>query len=313
MNAPLQPPKPRVVQGAAPAAEPVAAVPRQPRTVAGMPAAAAPVAAVAAQAPPMPRRVPGVARRTLAVTAAELGRLFPEQPEAVLQPAAAVLAAVSPDGFGWRQVQALGAAAQERFGRASDRLLAVSRDEAQRAALQHVGRLVELLGEMLPAYGASAGLWSRRPRQQDLQRGMREVDQLRKTLRDLLPRLDGLCADLDRAQAELDQARLELAGAALACEYLSRPELNLPRDGADRLPERGLELSRAAVAALQSLQLLAAQHQSLDSLRRQIRETVLTALPAWLATWSAAPAEPNETERFNLHQALVRLIDTFKS
>lgn len=261
----------------------------------------------------MPRRVPGVARTHLVVTAAEFGRMFPEQPPAVLQSAAALLSAVSPQDFGWRQVQAIGAPAQALFGRASDQLLAVSRNEAQRAALQHVGRLVELLNAMLPAYGAAPGLWSRRPRQQELDRTFREVDQLRKTLRDLLPTLDGLFAELDRSETDMDQARQELAGAALACEYLLRADPPMPRDALDVLPDRGLELARASATALQTLPLLTAQQQGLSTLRQQIRESVLTAVPAWLATWSAAPADPNETERFKLHQALARLLETFRN
>lgn len=261
----------------------------------------------------MPRRVPGVARAYLAVSAAELGRRFPEQPAAVLQSAARVLSTVSPQDFGWRQVQAIGAPSQALFGRASDQLLAVSRNEAQRTALQHVGRLVELLNCMLPAYGGGTGLWSRKPRQHDLDRTFREVDQLRKTLRDLLPTLDLLFADLDRCETDMDQARQDLAGAALACEYLTRAHPPMPRDALDVLPDRGLELSRASAAALQTLPLLTTQRLGLATLRQQIRESVLTAVPAWLATWSTAPAEPNETERFSLHQALTRLLETLKN
>lgn len=312
MNAPVPPHKPRVVQPQAVTPVPATAM-RQPRVVTGATAAAAAAIPPAPPSPAMPRRVPGVARVHLAVSVADLGLMFPEQSPAVLQAAVRVLATVSPKDFGWRQVQAIGAPAQALFGRASDQLLAVSRNEAQRAALQHVGRLVELLNGMLPAYGGGTGLWSRKPRQQDLDRTLREVDQLRKTLRDLLPTLDALFSELDRSETDLDQARQDLAGAAVACQYLTRADPPMPRDALDVLPDRGLELSRASAAALHTLPLLNAQQQGLATLRQQIRESVLTAVPAWLATWSTAPAEPNETERFSLHQALTRLLETLKN
>lgn len=263
--------------------------------------------------PAQPRMVPGIARRTLAVTASDLAALYPEHTLSSLHAAALELSAVSLHDFGWRQVQAIGAAAHGTFGQLADRLLAVSRDDAQRTALQHVGRLVELLNGMLPTYASAGGLWSRRMGPTAIARCMREVDQLRANLRELLPHLDTLFGELDRAEQSLRKAHDELVGAALACEYLDRPESNLPTDTGGQLPDRALELSRASAAALQTRQLLHSQQRTLSVLRQQIRETVMTAVPAWMANWSAAPAEPNETERFSLHQSLSRLIESLKS
>jgi len=250
--------------------------------------------------------MPGIVRQALAVPAAELAKLYPQEPSDVLQAASRALAGVVAVETGWRQVQALGLPAQERFAALADRSLALARHAALRGAQQYLGRLMQLLADCQPAFGPAQGFWGRRPGRAQLPTVLREIDQVRGHLRDLLPQLDALAADHDAAAEELTAVVCQLRGTALACEYLMRPGTTVP--AADRLGERALALTQAAALALGQQQLAASHRTVLDEQRGRIRDTVLTLVPAWQIQLAALPAEPNETERFSARDALETLL-----
>ncbi|MEJ8856673.1 hypothetical protein WKW79_19010 [Variovorax robiniae] len=321
------PPSAAPVPAPAGVAEPARRAPRamasspvQPMPTQGMasaaPATPVPATAAAAAVPvPTPRPMAGEVRMGLQARPEDLAARFPALNSSQLTLASTMLGSVVAGTFNWSQAQDFGVELQKQYGAIVERLLEVASSNVMRTAPQYLARLLSLLEQCAQDYAPPStivGRWLRKdkPRALDLHRN--EIDELKKKLSRACDELEQPIAAVITIRGDLAGLAEQLVAASMACEWLMERDW-VAEEVRLVLADRALMLTRTAgLVQEQQLQSLASAG-NMDALRDRIQEGVLIALPSWLSTMAAVPADSNETQRFVARDDLRQIIDRIKN
>jgi hypothetical protein len=250
--------------------------------------------------------LPGVQRKPVAVTLAELARRFPQAEASALQRVQGVLAGVhvqSLDASGWLR---FGMPEQEELAALIRQRLQVAQEATTRSVPQHLRRLQELLSDVLEALD---GGFFRRPAAAVWAGHEAEVVQLES----LLGASQAALSDQLQALGQLKQPVLACAqrldASALAAEYL------LDQVG----PDTG-SLLLARLTSLTGSQAMLQEHRlhleqdagRLQELMTWVQDGVLLKLPAVHAQLARLASRPSETQRFLAAEKLTDILQTLK-
>jgi hypothetical protein len=277
-----------------------------------------------------PTAIPGVERRRIAVTVADIARLSPGVAPAVAATAVRLVEGFVVEGARDRTITLWGHGAQQEYADLVARTLDLARADELGRVRAYVTRMIDLLGAIdLPVIcgiGRPAGVFDR--------------------LFGGTGRIDTLCA-LEDARAELDQLvrltaaaldpllrlrdrlseqarRIEATGgdieaAALAAGFLA-DHLSITQPAlSQRFLERAMSLTRSVAQLRGDDPLRAAQAEQPLHLIAAIQEAVLVAMPAWLSTIAALTAtasgarSPNPTEAGELQHRLQTILQQLKT
>ena len=277
-----------------------------------------------------PTAIPGVERKRIAVTAADLERLSPGLSHPVAAKAIRLVEGFV-EGQSDRQVTLWGHDAQRNYADIVSRTLALSQAEVLSRARGYVRRVIDLLGaidlEAICGVRHPSGVFGRLfGGAGDRIDSPREFEAARVEL-DQLIALTGAAIEplLELKEALEDQARLiravttEIEAAALAAAFLSEHLTPDQPALSRRFLERSMSLTQTVLQIRGSASLHDSQGEQPLSLISAIQDVVMVAMPGWLGTMAAlttassARRQPNPTEVGEHQQQLRTILQQLKA
>lgn len=278
--------------------------------------------------PVKPTAIPGVQRRRLEVTVAELAKVAPLAGKDVLRRAVAILQEVVADAATERSAILWGHALQEEYGRSVSRMLELSHDPAMVKAAGYVNRMSSILAAIdLKAIAEAApgvGQYLKRLNQridtpEELDDARFELDQLVGLMASTMEPLLTVKDAIERQVAETEKLAVEIEAMAIAAEYLAnRPSPRKP-DLARIYTDRGISLTQTLAQIRETAALRGAQAVQPLSLISAVQDIALVTVPGWLSSLSAMTAmlrnqrRPTPTEASELDHRLRHILQQLKS
>ncbi|MET3897179.1 hypothetical protein ABIB57_001116 [Devosia sp. UYZn731] len=276
----------------------------------------------------VPTAIPGVQRRRLQVTGAELTRIAPLASKEVVRRALTCLQELVADSVTERSAILWGHALQEEYGRSVSHMLELSNDATMVKAAGYVNRMSSILGSIdLKAIADSTpgvGHYLKRLNQridtpQELESARLELDQLVGLMAATMDPLLSLKAEIERQIAATDELAKEIEARALAASYLAglpwpkKPEL------ARIFTDRSLGLTHTVAQIHETSALRTAQAGEPLSLIAAVQNIALVTVPGWLSNLSAMTAmlrnqrPPTLTEAGELDHRLRHILQQLRS
>jgi hypothetical protein len=278
-----------------------------------------------------PTAIPGVERKRIAVTAAEIEALSPGVAPETATRAVRLVQGFVIEGAHERDVTLWGHAAQQAYADIVSRTLELAQAEVLGRVRVHLARIVALLeaidveaacGTVRPA-GLIGRLFGAAGARIDTPRALAaarvELDQLVQLTQGALDPLLGLRDALDEQVRGAEAAGREIEAAALAAAFLADHLAERQPMLSRRFLERGMSLTQSAAQIRGGGLLRAGQVEQPLALIAAIQNVVLVTLPAWLggiaALTSASPIgrAPNPTEAGELQHCLRTMLHDLKA
>lgn len=284
--------------------EPVAPVTHYAPTALKASPAPAPVPAPSPLVPVKASALPGVQRKPVEVPLADLARKFPQAGEPCLGRIQAVLAGIHPQtwdatawiGFGLAQQDALATLVKQR--------LKLAQEATARSVAQHLGRLHDLLAEVLSAMD---GGFLKKPAVKVWAEVEREVTQLEGLLRQAGPEMTRVLVNLGEVRAPTLACGDKLEACAYALEYLL-----------DQLPAEVAGLAVGRLTSMTGSQAMLREHllyleqdlTQMQELTALVNDGVLLKLPAVYTQLAGLAAKPSETQRYLAAEKLNEILQS---
>lgn len=276
-----------------------AARPRQSKAQRAEPGRSAPPVAPVSSGVVTPTAIPGVERKRIAVTAADMARLSPGVAPAIAARAIKLVESFVVEGARDRDAVLWGHAAQQEYATLVSQTLELSQDPLLTKVSGYVGRMSGLLGAIdleaicgiTPAAGP-IGQWFRRATDRidtpaELSAARDEIDHLVRLTGAALEPLLALGQAIDQQSRQIDAAGASVEAAALAAaflsEHLQRSQPALSR----RFLDRSMSLTESALQIRGSASLRENQIEQPLQLIAAIQNVALVTLPGWLSSLAA--------------------------
>lgn len=275
-----------------------------------------------------PTAIPGVQRRRLEVTAADLARLSPLAGKDVVRRAVVILQELVADSATERSAILWGHALQEEYGRSVSRMLELSHDPVMVKAAGYVNRMSSILAAIDLKAVADAtpgvGQYLKRLNQRidtpdELDDARFELDQLVGLMANTMDPLLTLKDAIERQIAETERLAIEIEAMALAADYLAgRPSPKKP-ELARIYTDRVISLTHTLAQIRETTALRGAQAAQPLSLIAAVQDIALVTVPGWLSSLSAMTAmlrtqrRPTATEASELDHRLRHILKQLKA
>lgn len=263
------------------------------------PAGGAPARQVAGSGKLAPTAIPGVQRKRLDVSAADLKRLAPLASAEVVRKALVQLEQFVLQNATERTAILWGHGLQEEYGRTVSRMLDLSRRPELEKAAGYVRRMTEILSsidlEAVRSGGGGLGQYFKRLNDRvdtvaELDAARTELDQLIALMAASLDPLLTLKGKIEQEALATEGLANDIKSAALAADYLS----NLPAlqtSGLTRIfLDRSLGLTRTLAQIRETSTLRSAQAGQPLSIISAIQNVALVTVPGWLSSLAAITA-----------------------
>lgn len=298
-------------------AEPKRAEPAKP--VPSVPAVSAPTA------------IPGIERKRIKVTAADMGRDGAGVAPAIAARAVKLVEGFVVEGAKDRQVILWGHTAQQHYAELVSLTLALSQDQLLEKVRGYVGRMIDLLGSIdleaicgvAPAAGPIDRLFRRANDRIDtpgeLDSARDELDHLVRLTGAALEPLLTLGQSLEQQSRRIDAAGDEVEAAALGAAFLSEHLRTVQPALSQRFLDRSLSLTETALQIRSSASLRGTQIEGPLRLIAAIQNVALVTLPGWLGSLAAltsvssAVRRPTPTEAGELAYRLRTILQQLKT
>jgi hypothetical protein len=250
--------------------------------------------------------LPGVQRKPLEVSMADLVRRFPQVAAATLQRAQGVLAGISLENMTSASWLSFGMPVQNELAGLVKLRLAAAQQTHGRAGAQHLARMQVLLTDVLEAF---EGGFLRKSPEKVWADHRPEVEQLETLLRragdELVQQMQGYAA----MKAPAQSCGETLETTALAAEYL----LDLaPPESGGLLVARVTSMTGSQAVLKEHLLYLEQDITNLQELMTLVQDGVLLKLPAVYTQLAGLAGKPTETQRFLATEKLTDLLHTIK-
>ncbi len=244
-----------------------------------------------------PTQIPGVQRKRLAVTIADLTATNPASSEDALRRSLEILLETNLDEATDRTIVLWGHDLQKRYGQLVSECVTLSESEAITKTNRDIARVLEILEsiDLQKIFGSSDGLvskfLSKRSSKVD---SLDELEKVRVELQQLLDlfnqRLDALLdlrVRLDETSSSISKIGVEVEAAAIAAVYLGEYLGDKHPDkvsSAQRFADRAMSLTQTLIQIKGSNSLLLQQVEQPLVLIKAVQDVALVMLPGFLST-----------------------------
>lgn len=247
-----------------------------------------------------PTVLPGVTRKRISVSPADLTRLFPGATPRTAARAARLVDGFVEEGARDQHVASWGQAAQKRYVDLVSGAQEVSQTDVVGRTHGYIGRIAHLLEAIdieticnagrSPLFGLLSPASERIDTPRKLAAVRTELAHLVHLTRDALASLLDLKASLDEHSRRIDEAGLEIEAAALSALFLSE-HLTTSQPGLSRrFLQREMSLTKTALQIRGGQLVRDGQVEEPLALVATIQDVVLLLLPEWLAALASARA-----------------------
>ena len=267
-------------------------------------------------APRVPSQMNGTVRRAVSIDGDSLARLLPGVPAPRLGEVVDLMGSVVLETLSTVRAAAWGEGVQRAYAEFVHDALVCARAPILEEGVHRLQRLYVIFDEFSSVLNPDVSNFRALLRGQASPRTLVdkhrvELDQLRRHLDDVLPKLEAVQGTHAALAARASRLSVSLQNHALAAQALA--ELVAHSDaGVDRvLVERGMSLVRAGAQLRESELNRATQAARLDILVVTIRDVALGALPAWVEQATYAQS-PTPTERYGLYRGVLDLLTNLR-
>lgn len=279
-------------------------------------------------APMKPTAIPGVQRKRIEVTAADLARLAPLAGKDVLRRAVVILQHLVADSATERSAILWGHALQEEYGRSVSRMLELARDPVMVKAAGYVNRMSSILAaidlEAVAEATPGVGQYLRRLNQRidtpdELDDARFELDQLVGLMAGTMDPLLALKGAIERQAAATEELAKEIEAMALAADYLAGRSSSKKPELARIYTDRAISLTHTLAQIRETTALRGAQVAQPLSLIAAVQDIALVTVPGWLSSLSALTTmmrnqrRPTPTEASELDHRLRHILQQLKA
>lgn len=249
-----------------------------------------------------PTSIPGVERKGVKVSMADLRQLSPQGKPAVLERALRLVETFVAGRAGDRQAVMWGHRLQQDYSDLVSRTLELSQAEVLKRVSGYVNRMVDILGavdiEAVSGVASGPGLLGyylktvnrKIDTLEELDDARRELDQLVRLMGATLEQLLALKEVLERHAAEVERLGDEAEASAIAAEFLSA-HLHQAQPGvSQRFLERSMSLTQTVAQIRGSASFREVQTEQPLRLIAAIQNVALVMVPGWLASIAAVTA-----------------------
>lgn len=277
-----------------------------------------------------PTAIPGVRRKRIEVSAADLRKLAPGVGSDIVNRAVHQLSSLVAEGATDRMAVLWGHTLQADHSALVSEALNLAQDETLVRVTGYVERMVAILNaidlEALSTGAAGAGLSGYLKRLNTKIDTPIEVDAARLELGQLLSLMAAamepllqLKETIGRQSERIEQTGLDIEAAALAAEYLASQYATTRNDLSQRFVERAMSLTQTVAQIRSGAPLRRAQIEQPLNLISAIQNVALVSIPAWLSSLAAltaarsGPNGPTPTEARELSYKLRAILQHLKA
>jgi hypothetical protein len=265
-----------------------------------------------------PSVMPGMIRKGLDVSVAELEKTFPGTSRETLDQTARILKDTIVESLGAVSCSQWGYEVQARYNELVNESLALASVKTVQDGARHNSRLYALLSEVAQAFRDNGphdfAFWKKQVTPQEkFEDAHDELEQLRGLLGNALPVLRAIQTRLEKLSHESLRLATELDASGIAAHYVA-DTLGAGDDRSSHLMDQSVSLTKTIAHIREGILLRQESVQEIDALADRIQESVLTTLPAWIEKATLVFHNPSatDTERYTLRQGLEDIVRQLK-